>query len=314
MQLTLGELRAIIAEALEPHKEVVLDGDAIKAALSVPRDLERTAGGIKDKHGKVHGAIDYFAPYVIRTNFEPKAGDRNIQTLAKMNNAAKHDGFTPKEVVALLKRGEEVTASGVKLKAKPGSVDPIIEDMAKQIADHCRRAGLNIDIVVPIGSTSGMSDKLANLVAADLRVAKEDASAMAAKILIATEKVKYADISINEKMWQRYVASWREKGKSQAYIDGVRHDLEKELADLKRLYPEELAKISDQNTPHRRFITVHKPTESASELAGKHILVIDDNVDSGNALITHQDIAAQFGAASVTFAAGLDYKTNKRAA
>jgi hypothetical protein len=311
MQLTLGELRVVIREALEGVPTLPISADQVLASIRVAeRGSDREAGGVtafvafvpKPQFGYVAGGLGdgsnrdvgskEASDALVKTSKDVKIRPADVARLAKDNEA---------DVVRIDKKTKKKTPVATLVLKNPDEAhDRFISKMAQRIAQ--RYSDVNIDYVIPVTSSKPMSRRLADEVSKLLRteVGNDD---VAHVLLRASRKKRGSEVEIDQEAWEAY---------KQMHADDpdlVAKTWDKTYKTLQtiRNKPDEEPETKGLPPESRQFLYFHTVDEEANVLQGMRVLVIDDNVATGYTFRGLKKALMNIGASDVEFAAGWDF-------
>jgi len=291
MKLTLGQLRTKLL--VEMKKDV--DGSIIIDADDLGESLAERA----QKNSKVRG-VDFFVPFRFKDNFDPGQFGSDQQRAA-MARALK---INPKDVLAVLKHSPITTASRVTLKTTERAINSVIRMMVSAIAR--RHADLGINVVTHPQSSSDMARMLAQGVADELGVKDE----LEVPMFSAVTRKKTADeLEIDEDVFNEFAQEALADGRGQEYVDKTRKDIEKLITQWQK--SSETPATKKLLHRWRKFLVLHAPGQDIDKVAGRVVLVVDDNVDKAETFKGIEKILKNAGAREVYNAAGWDYSARQ---
>ena len=268
MRLKLRELRVLLREALDGEHVSLSAEDFIPGIMAPKTSVMRNRD------------INVFIP------FKLQAKPRSSKLIELVSS-----GLTMSDLLKTLKVNE-VTGTNVRVTTTDDVREQVFSTMARQIASHFE--GESIDLVTAPESSAPMAEVLASKVAETLGVPFE--SSILRKVKSPTS------FSYDETR----VARWAEdQHKTPEDVAKLKSLLDKESAAMRK----KMSKgdtVSTKGIPHqhRRFYNLMTLTHS-HELAGKTILVIDDNIDRGWTLQGINDLITEQGGKPL-FAVGVD--------
>jgi adenine/guanine phosphoribosyltransferase-like PRPP-binding protein len=266
MLLTLGDLRRILREELQ------LERDEATTTLSIDVTYEDFFALAKLQGKKLSGN-KWLAAATVDKKFEsrPEHGQQNIdKVLLSLNQ--KGFKIEPGDVTGTLKKPRVVGKKGsqetVVLSMTPDNQKMVLKKLAATIATAPGIKG-NVDVVVPIDSTSGAALQLASYVAAMLNK----------PLVKAVEKTLPTEYHYNEDLLNREEKDSDDPEKAR---EDLRQVLIKQDAKLNGMIARgEVPTSTDFPFSVRRFYNLLSVNDNIQALSKKKILVVDDNVREG---------------------------------
>ena len=269
----------------EPGGKLVVNSDDLIAALK-----DRT-----DPYTR-RDDIALYVPYIARARFEPGKGAfrTDVERAQKLNSL----GVRPKELLGLLKHSTLTLANGMTATTQPSDVDVVLNRMATKIARAIGGHEEGVDLVTYPESSSDMAQRLAARVAELLDAPLVDA---------VTVKRSAAEVEVDPEEMDLYRTQYRD-------AEEVNSRINKTIKGWRKT--NRIPATKGLQHPWRRFVNLHKPGKNIGSIAGKVVLVVDDNVDRAYTLgwiertlrtRTVRNGVAMDGARHVYLAAGWDY-------